>query len=158
MRRRIFISNLAGAGAISLAGCTGSETDGDTSENPTESEAPESQKTSTSPSTQTETSKDFDSGVIVDETVENPIEEQLTLSKGQTVAVTAEKVDDGEELFWTVGDGTKFVVREHFYEDTTKEYTVESDGYHNLRLSPKRHEAPMNKDVAIDVKVEISQA
>lgn len=91
----------------------------------------------------------------MDREIRNPVEEQLTLAEGQTIAVQVEQVESGEEVFFTVGDGTGFVVREHFYENDAREFPVESDGRHNIRLSPRRHEVPMNEDVTAGVQVDV---
>lgn len=101
---------------------------------------------------------DVDTGTILERDIQNPVEEQVTLAEGQTIVVQTRAIESGEELLFTVGDGTGFVVREHFDEDDTREFRVETDGPHNLRLSPKRHEVPMNEDVTIQAEVSVDGA
>lgn len=139
VHRRNYLVRLGGATIAAVTGCVSSSSD-DTDDGSGNSENGESSVAS---------------GTIVDGEIQNPIEEQLTLAEGQTIAVQVEQVASGEEVFFTVGDGTAFVVREHFSENGAGEFPVESDGRHNIRLAPRRHEVPMNQDVTVGVQVTV---
>jgi hypothetical protein len=128
---------LMGSGALIslLAGCTG----GDGSAN------------------ETTTSQPIDSGVVFDATLSAMREEQVTLSASQKITVETSEIEEGEELTFILGDGSKFVHKEAIRQNETTEFPVKSDGWHNIKLSPDRYEAPVDKDVQIHAKVTLSE-
>lgn len=78
-------------------------------------------------------------------------------TEGEDEDVDTGVVFDGERVLFSVGDGTGFVHKENIYEDRTDEYTVESSGRHTVRVSPERHEYPMNEDVLVHIHVELGE-
>lgn len=149
---KVFVVLVLAVSLVAITGCAG--------------EAPESGEAEEAPSGITpnqggvgdsQGGEDFDRGVIIDEEDMSNLRDRIvTVQEGWTITVEATGIDEGEELWFQVGDGTGFVHSKHIYEDGTDSYTFESNGRHQIQFSPKRHESPMNKEVNISVRAEIT--
>lgn len=157
MDRRGYLSTLLIGGAGVFTGCSALTEEGST---PTETPTRTPSETANPTSTPTATVPNVDTGVVYEGELRNLRNWMVEVVSSQSVTVSASDVDDGELLWFQVGDGTGFVHSHRFYEQdsgTTNEYQFESDGRHQLQLSPKRHEAPMNEDVTIAVTMELTE-
>lgn len=152
MNRREVLGTIVATSVVGVAGCASSE------EDPEDSDA-DNPDNDNNGDQDSQDEIDYDSGVVYDDYVRNLRDKQVDLVTGQVVTVEASEIKEGERLRFQVGDGTGFVHSYNFYEEddgTTNEYEIDSDGQHQLQLNPDRHEAPVNEDVEIYVRMEIS--
>ncbi|QLK24984.1 hypothetical protein HYG81_12815 [Natrinema zhouii] len=159
MNRRKLLSSITGIGVIGLAGCAADGDDSEDSEATDDGEQDDSETDNTD-SGEDDSEEEYETGVVYEDTLSNLRNWQVDVVEGQTVTVEASNIGEGERLRFQVGDGTGFVHSYQFYEEKdgeTNEYEIESDGQHQLQLNPDRHEAPVNEDVEIDVRMELSE-
>lgn len=144
MNRRKVLGTIATTSVVGVAGCASSEED------------PEE----TGDNSQDNDREDFDTGIVFEGVISNLRDWNVDVVEGQIVSVEASEIREGERLQFQVGDGTSFVHSYNFYEEdsgTTNEYKIESAGQHQLQLNADRHEAPVNEDVEISARMEISE-
>ncbi|AFZ74635.1 hypothetical protein [Natronobacterium gregoryi] len=165
MNRRKVLSTIGGVGVIGVAGCTADDTDQEDPEGPedTDGDDEENGNNGQDESDDDDTTgddDDYETGVVFDDTLTDLRDWHVDVVDGQTVTVQATDIAEGERLHFQVGDGTAFVHSHHFYPEDdgdTNEYEIETEGQHQLQLNAERHEAPMDEDVEITVRMELSE-
>jgi len=149
MNRRKVLSAVTGVGFVGLAGCASSDSP----------EEPDSGN-GNNDNAGGQNEEEYETGIVFEGNLGELRNWNVDVVQGQTVTVEASDIDEGERLWFQVGDGTGFVHSYRFYEENdgdTNEYEIESDGQHQLQLNAERHEVPMNEDVEIYARMELNK-